>query len=740
MKLRTYAARLATLLCAGLAVLTPSVDGQTNIVLPAPIPGTFQDFENVEEGELPSGWTATNHTDPNNFGPNLDDPKSDSYMDWVAISRTRMEMIGQSGAWDASRRLAVPPALMVNGAPITQLMAGKFIHAESDARSGNQIQILLSPNFDCTGQTGVTLAFHSAYEQNQDSMGVVEYSIDGGSTFLPAAYLIDRADIKRDGEGNVDAVATLTTLDPEAATFIDDLGNPTDGTFGSFIRAPIDGSLAPFIQGRINDNGIESKRVEVLRLAAADNKPSVKLRFVQAGTSSWYWGIDNIGLFSIPPQTPPARPVISAPSTVSFFSTGVSLTGSAFAGADGSQTHASSVWQISVAGTFQPETGFATPLVEVSSLSQLTSIQMSLERVFPGESVQATVRYLDQFGNRSLFAAPVTVAVSPDFPPLVPGTSEDFESTPESGIPEGWIRSHQSEDGNAFPDWFVVNEGTLGSFGGEVTNESRVFSGNSLYVESDSQPGNQIQFVTTKAFDCTGMEGVWLAYKSNYMQNQDSFGGVEYSTDGGQTFQPVVFMIDVSDFILNGSGQVDATLTLTTTYDDLARIFTDDDFTRVPLGKYEDFIFTRPIAGLAPFLSPRINDDDRESKRHQRYRLPGADNKASVQIRFTHAGTTSWHWGIDDFGLFATGSTPVASPLAITSVRAFRPGNVGAFSVELKWVSQAGKKYTVQSSTNLTQWADAAKDISATGAETIYTDSGFPETQSVRYYRVREQP
>src|SRR5436190_28321 len=97
-------------------------------------------------------------------------------------------------------------------------------------------------------------------------------------------------------------------------------------------------------------------------------------------------------------------------------------------------------------------------------------------------------------------------------------------------------------------------------------------------------------------------------------------------------------------FILTAGGAVDATATLTKTYDDLARIIDVDGINRVAMGKYEDFILTRPIAGLAPFLSPRVNDDDRESKRYQRYRLPGADNQAKVKFRFIYSGTGSWHW------------------------------------------------------------------------------------------------
>src|SRR5688572_1813114 len=43
-----------------------------------------------------------------------------------------------------------------------------------------------------------------------------------------------------------------------------------------------------------------SKRVELYWLPSADNQANVRLRFVHAGTDSWYWGIDNVGLYSMP--------------------------------------------------------------------------------------------------------------------------------------------------------------------------------------------------------------------------------------------------------------------------------------------------------------------------------------------------------------------------------------------------------------------------------------------------------
>jgi hypothetical protein len=49
----------------------------------------------------------------------------------------------------------------------------------------------------------------------------------------------------------------------------------------------------------VDDNSLESKRVEVFRLPLADNQPTVRLRFTTLGTDSWYWGIDDVGLYSL---------------------------------------------------------------------------------------------------------------------------------------------------------------------------------------------------------------------------------------------------------------------------------------------------------------------------------------------------------------------------------------------------------------------------------------------------------
>ncbi|MFM7803393.1 MAG: LamG domain-containing protein, partial [Verrucomicrobiota bacterium] len=270
-----------------------------SLTLPAPI--WIETFESATEGNAPAGWTLSNLSSGNSGTFDLDDPNSDAYMDWVLISKDRVQAIGAAGKWNGPRRLNVSEAY-VNGAKVTDLIIGKFLYAESDVRGGNQIQYAISPDVDLSGKKDIFLSFHNIYEQNQDSIGAVEYSIDQGATWLPVLYMIDGPDIKKDANGNVDAVATLTDVNNDAAAYEDPItGEPRGKNYGAFIGVAKSewATLAPFIQARINDDPVESKRVELFRLPKADNQSKVRLRFAQAGTGSWYFGIDNVGFYSI---------------------------------------------------------------------------------------------------------------------------------------------------------------------------------------------------------------------------------------------------------------------------------------------------------------------------------------------------------------------------------------------------------------------------------------------------------
>lgn len=287
-----------------------TVAAYANINLPTPI--AFENFESAEEGSVPAGWTQVNYggTESGSFDPL--DPKSDTYLGWTVITRETV----QTANWDGARRLNVSEAY-VNGAPVTSLVNGKFAYAESDNRGGSQVQYLFSPDYNLTGKSSIYVAWNSIYEQNQDSIGAVEYSIDSGATWLPILYMVEEADLIKKVDGTVDAVATLNAAQGDTATYDDPVtGEPKGGTYGSFIGAAITDALSPYVQGRVNDDATESKRVEFYRLPQADNQAKVRFRFAQAGTGSWYFGIDDLGLYSITVIDPPIVGSNPADSTV----------------------------------------------------------------------------------------------------------------------------------------------------------------------------------------------------------------------------------------------------------------------------------------------------------------------------------------------------------------------------------------------------------------------------------------
>ena len=298
-----------------------------SVTLPAPI--VFEDFDATPEGSLPAGWTVTNATTVQVAGLNLGDPKSDSYLDWVVISSNRMTTI--FGSADNSARRGFIPPITVNGQLLDGLAHGNLLYAESDVRDGNQVQAAFSPDYNMTGRSNIFVAWHSTYEQNQDNLGAVEYSVDAGATWDPVIYMLPCcidgqsavADVVRFPDGSIDGFSTMNRVE----------GNQAYGTnYGSYIGVTSNrwASLSNYISPRINDDPRESKRVEIVRLPKADNSAAVRFRFMQAGTASWYFGVDNLGLYSINTpviSTQPAALTVDAgtPATFSVVASGAGM-------------------------------------------------------------------------------------------------------------------------------------------------------------------------------------------------------------------------------------------------------------------------------------------------------------------------------------------------------------------------------------------------------------------------------
>jgi hypothetical protein len=295
-----------------------------NIVLPQPI--YLESFDATPEGQLPEGWTQKSYTDALNPEVDFGDLNSAAYAQWTVVNADRFKgsfvtysdpARPASEQKDYRRVLTANLMNVVNSQVVTgPLATGRFLFSNSGYRSGvSQVMFAFTKDFDLTGKKGLYVSYHSLWEQNQDSIAAVEYSVDRGAHWLPIVYMIDRADVmtvtsETTGEVSVDAVATFSAEHGDVAVYTDENGETKGGTYGAFIGASISEDLAPFISPRIDDNPSESKRVELFRLPAADNQAAVRFRFAHAGTDSWYFGVDDFGLYSIP-SSPGDRPSLS---------------------------------------------------------------------------------------------------------------------------------------------------------------------------------------------------------------------------------------------------------------------------------------------------------------------------------------------------------------------------------------------------------------------------------------------
>lgn len=291
-----------------------TVSTYSNIIVPG-TPVISENFDSWAEQILPPAnypalswtyhdWTVEQHSNFGNAVWDLDDPNSDSFQGWVVLSKARIASIGDPTGldrWDGDRRLNVAEQF-VNGVKVSTLITGNFFYSESDQRGGSQVQYLFSPDFNLSGTVTPWLYFHSIYEQNQDNVGSVEYSINQGVTWLPVLYMIHEEDIILDGEGKTDAETTLSNGQADTATYFDEeTGESIGGTYGAFIGAAPEtwSTLAPYISGRVNDDPVESKRVEFHAIPQAAGQSKVRFRFAQAGTASWYFGIDNFAVYDL---------------------------------------------------------------------------------------------------------------------------------------------------------------------------------------------------------------------------------------------------------------------------------------------------------------------------------------------------------------------------------------------------------------------------------------------------------
>ncbi|HTH47167.1 MAG TPA: hypothetical protein VMB21_06625 [Candidatus Limnocylindria bacterium] len=304
-----------------------------DIHLPAPI--VFENFDSVPEGELPAGWTQKGYSTPLNPDVDFTDLGSAAYQTWTAVNADRFtgsfKTYGDptSSSTDYQRVLSVNPRNVLNGKVFNApLASGRFVFGNSGYQNGDASQVLylFSPDFDLTGKSNVFVSFKSLWEQNQDSIAALEYSVDQGTNWLPVFYLLEPGDIVHNDDGSVDSVTTFATETiggfQGIAVYTDDDGNEVGGHYGAFIGADPNSDLSAFIQARVDDDPFGSKRIELYPLPQAANQPKVRFRFATAGSDSWYWGVDDFGLYSISSVATPALTITPAGGQLTLTFTG----------------------------------------------------------------------------------------------------------------------------------------------------------------------------------------------------------------------------------------------------------------------------------------------------------------------------------------------------------------------------------------------------------------------------------
>jgi hypothetical protein len=269
-------------------------------VLPNPL--YYESFDELADGQLPANWTQTNYTAEETPGVDFTNPNSDSFLGWTVIN------IGDPQWGDWPQHLDVGLYQELNGRffdPATNaLLNDQFLYAESDNRGGQQIQYIYTQKYNLSGKTGTVVAYDSSYEQNQNNIDGLEYSLDGVN-WQPLVYLLmgdydaqQAPQIVHEPDGTLNVAATMAYgISPH---YTNSSGKVIGGSVGAFIGPPITQALAPYIEDRVNDDSIESMRFEAWGVPGADNQPSVQFRFFQVGTGSWFWGIDNWGVYSVP--------------------------------------------------------------------------------------------------------------------------------------------------------------------------------------------------------------------------------------------------------------------------------------------------------------------------------------------------------------------------------------------------------------------------------------------------------
>lgn len=360
--------------------------------------------------------------------------------------------------------------------------------------------------------------------------------------------------------------------------------------------------------------------------------------------------------------------------------------------------------------------GAATPLTKTrlgSSLTVSTGVLPGLH--LPSEAHHAVLTYKDATGNYTRTQAWTFYNLENLVLPAKPVTGETFDSYPEASsrettVPPGWVATnytYKETEGwdlgdissDAYLDWVMISTDTVLEREKEVMDNNKAqllngqpvtnwMSGNLIFVASDGRKRNipdpdggpnisvgQIQIVVSAPFNLSTVANPVLTFMSGArLSGNKEQMTAEYSVDKGATWSPIIYMRNSSTVKLLADGSYDAVGMSTNMDTEITKW--PDPVTGPKGGNFGDMIAAPISPALAPYFANR--NDGVAARRIEAIRLPLASKQSDVRLRFTHAGSCGWEWGIDNIAFYDIAGAVSEAP-NITSV------GVAGGSITVKW-------------------------------------------------------
>lgn len=297
--------------------------------------------------------------------------------------------------------------------------------------------------------------------------------------------------------------------------------------------------------------------------------------------------------------------------------------------------------------------------------------------------------------------------------PATPVTGENFDSYPEATsaattVPPGWIATNHTYvetpgwdladvTSDTYLDFVMISTATVGIIAAQtlqndqtqtingvpLTDPDRWMSNNLLHAASDGRLRNipnpspepppasqtisvgQINFAISAPFNLSTVTNPVLTFSSGArLSGNKEQMTLEYSVDNGASWLPGIYMRNSSTVRLLPDGAYDA-VTMCNEMDTNQIAMWPTPGVGPKGGNFGDMIAAPISQALAPYFANR--NDGVAARKVEAIRLSAASKKSNVRLRFTHAGSCGWDWGIDNIAFYDV-APPAGAPPTISSI------------------------------------------------------------------------